>query len=79
MAEVARVLKSAGYTKVPSIKAPSFLLRLMSLFDRQARGMVPFLGIKAAFDNRATFDILDWKPTPLESSFREMAEALSAN
>ena len=79
MAEVARVLRSAGYTKVPSIKAPSFLLHLMSLFDRQARGMVPFLGVKAAFDNRATLDVLDWKPTPLESSFREMAKALSAN
>lgn len=77
MAEVARVLKSAGYTKVPSIRAPSFLLRFMSLFDPQARGMVPFLGVKAAFDNRATFEVLDWKPTPLESSFREMAKALS--
>ncbi|NDE17190.1 NAD-dependent epimerase/dehydratase family protein [bacterium] len=79
MSEVARVLKSAGYTKVPSIKAPSFMLRLMSLFDREARGMVPFLGIKTAFDNRATFDVLEWKPTPLENSFRDMASALSAN
>ncbi|NBQ52044.1 MAG: aldehyde reductase [Proteobacteria bacterium] len=79
MSEIARVLKNAGYSKVPSIKAPSFLLRLMSLFDRQSRGMVPFLGIKTAFDNRATFDVLEWKPTPLENSFREMANALSAN
>ena len=25
----------------------------MSLFDRQAKGMLPLLGKKAAFDNRA--------------------------
>jgi dihydroflavonol-4-reductase len=78
MATLASVLKSAGYNKVPSRRAPSFLLRFMGLFDREARGMVPFLGKKAAFDNRATFELLGWKPTPIESSFKEMAQALSA-
>jgi len=39
---------------------------------------VPFLGRKAAFDNRATFEHLDWQPTPIEVSFRDMARALSA-
>jgi dihydroflavonol-4-reductase len=78
MATLASVLRSAGYGKVPSRRAPSLLLRFMSLFDREARGMVPFLGKKAAFDNRATFELLDWKPTPIESSFKEMAKALSA-
>lgn len=77
MAALASVLKSEGYTKVPSRRAPSFMLRFMGLFDRQARGMVPFLGKKAAFDNRATFELLGWKPTPMESSFKEMAKALS--
>jgi hypothetical protein len=50
----------------------------MGLFDREARGMVPFLGQKVALDNRATFDLLDWKPTPMETSFKDMAQALSA-
>jgi dihydroflavonol-4-reductase len=78
MATLASVLKSAGFNKVPSRRAPSFMLRFMGLFDREARGMVPFLGKKAAFDNRATFELLDWKPTPIEASFKEMAQALSA-
>jgi dihydroflavonol-4-reductase len=77
LATLAGVLKSAGYSKVPSLRAPSFVLRFMGLFDREARGMVPFLGKKAAFDNRATFELLDWKPTPMESSFKDMAQALS--
>jgi dihydroflavonol-4-reductase len=77
MATVASILRSAGYSKVPSRRAPSFLLRFMGLFDREARGMVPFLGQKAVLDNRATFELLDWKPTPMETSFRDMAQALS--
>lgn len=78
MATLASVLRSAGYSKVPSRRAPSFLLRLMSIFDSEARGMVPFLGKKAAFDNRATFELLGWKPTPIEASLKEMAQSLSA-
>ncbi|NDG83599.1 MAG: NAD-dependent epimerase/dehydratase family protein [Proteobacteria bacterium] len=78
MATVAAVLKNAGYTKVPSRRAPSLLLKLMGLFDREAKGMIPFLGQRASFDNRATFEILEWKPTPMEKSFREMAASISS-
>jgi dihydroflavonol-4-reductase len=78
MATMASALRSAGYDKVPSRRAPSFMLRFMGIFDREARGMVPFLGKKATLDNRSTFELLDWKPTPIETSFQEMARALSA-
>jgi dihydroflavonol-4-reductase len=76
MSHFAAVLRGAGYSKVPSRKAPNFAIKMMSIFDRQARGMVPSLGKKAAFDNRATFDLLDWQPTPMERSFTEMAAAI---
>ena len=77
MATVARILREAGYSKVPSLRAPTFLLKFMSLFDREARGMLPFIGKTASFDNSATLAVLRWKPTPLDVSFREMAAALS--
>ncbi|MEI8251075.1 MAG: NAD-dependent epimerase/dehydratase family protein [Synechococcus sp. ELA057] len=77
MATVASLLRSEGYSKVPSRRAPSILLRLMGLFDREARGMAPFLGRKAAFDNRATYEHLDWQPTPIAVSFKDMARSLS--
>jgi len=51
-------------------------VRLMSLFDRQARGLLPFLGKRIAFDTSATSDILRWQPTPMEASFTEMAASL---
>jgi len=77
MTHFAAVLRDAGYSKVPTRKAPNIAIRLMSLFDRQAKGMLPSLGKKAAFDNRSTFDILDWQPTPIETSFKEMAASIA--
>lgn len=77
MAWFAEVLRTAGYSKVPSRKAPNVAIRMMSLFDREARGMLPSLGKRAAFDNQSTFDILDWQPTPMETSITEMAAAVS--
>ncbi|MEI6479336.1 MAG: NAD-dependent epimerase/dehydratase family protein [bacterium] len=77
MATLAKVLREAGYTKVPKLKAPNFLLKLMSLFDSEAKGMLPFLGKKVALDNSTTVKVLNWKPTPMANSFKEMAAAIS--
>ena len=41
IATVTRVLMEAGYTKVPSRTAPTALLKFMSLFDREVKGMPP--------------------------------------
>jgi hypothetical protein len=48
----------------------------MSLFDREAKGMLPLLNLSHSFDNHATFDVLKWIPTPIEVSLREMAASL---
>ena len=77
MQHFAQVLRDAGYSKAPSRRAPNAMIRLMSLFDRQARGMIPFLGRKASYENQPTFDILGWQPTPIEDSIREMAASIS--
>jgi len=77
MATVAQVLREAGYKKAPSMKAPTFLLKFMSKFDPEAKGMLPFVGRKASYDNSATFNVLKWKPTPMATSFREMAASIS--
>jgi len=77
MATVASILRKAGYSKVPSRRAPSFLLKFMGLFDRQVRGMLPFLGKVASYDTSATFQVLRWTPTPMETSLTDMAAAIS--
>jgi dihydroflavonol-4-reductase len=77
MSHVAQVLRNAGYSKVPSRKAPNFAIKAMSLFDPEAKGMVPQLGKRIAYDNHATYDVLGWQATPLETTLPEMAAALS--
>jgi dihydroflavonol-4-reductase len=78
MAEVANILKSGGYTKVSTRKAPNFAIKAMGLIDREARAMAPQLGKKISYDNHETFGILGWKPTQLKTTFLEMAGALSS-
>jgi dihydroflavonol-4-reductase len=77
MANVAKILRDAGYKKVPTMKAPTFVLKLMGLIDPEAKGMLPFIGKKAALDNSATIKILNWQPSPMANAFKEMAAALS--
>ena len=77
MAQLAAVLKSAGYSKVPSRRAPNLAIKLMSLVDREARGMLPQLGVRISYDTRQTRDILQWQATPLEATFVDMAKAIS--
>jgi dihydroflavonol-4-reductase len=77
MTTVAKVLNDAGYSRVSSRRAPTILLKIIGLFDAEVRGMLPFIGKAAAYDNQATIDVLQWEPTPLETSFREMAAAIS--
>jgi dihydroflavonol-4-reductase len=77
MSTLCGVLRNAGYDKVPHRKAPNFAIKLMSLFDREAKGMVPQLGKRVAYDTRATYDVLEWKPTPFETTLLEMATSLA--
>ena len=77
-AEVAQILKNNGY-KGPSTRvAPSFLLRFMSLFDREAKGMVGMLGMNLSADNSKTRSLFDWTPRPFEQSVIESAVAVQA-
>ena len=75
--QVAQVLKDQGY-KGPSTRvAPNFMLRFMSLFNREAKGMVGFLGMRLSSDNSKTRELFDWTPIPLDRSVLETAEKVS--
>lgn len=76
--DVAQILKDKGY-KGPSTRvAPSFLLRIMSLFDREAKGMVGLLGMHLSADNTQTRKLFDWTPIPFEQSVTETAAVVKA-
>jgi len=76
MMRVAQTLKDAGYKKVSTRRAPSFLLKLMAPFSKDLKGMVTFLGRKVGNDNSETKRVLGWVPTPMETSLIDMAASI---
>ena len=73
---IAELLKQNGHTKVSTRKAPTFLIRLMSLFSSEAKGMLPFIGKPTSFDISATTRVFKCEPRPLAETILEMAKYL---
>ena len=75
--EVTGILKKAGYKKASTRQAPKFLLKIMSLFDDQVKGLLPMVGERQTVANQETYEILGWEPTPMNQSLIETAESIS--
>ena len=78
MYEVAEVLSAAGYEKIKLKKAPSFMLKLIGLFDNKTKSLVPMLDKYVPCDNSLTVKILNWEPMPWEQAFIEHAKSIEA-
>jgi dihydroflavonol-4-reductase len=78
MYQVAEVLSAAGYEKIKLKKAPSFMLKLIGLFDNKTKSLVPMLDKYVPCDNSQTVEILNWKPMPWEQAFIEHAKSIEA-
>ena len=75
--EVTGILKNAGYKKASTRQAPKFLLKIMSIFDDQVKGLLPMVGERQTVANRDTYDILGWEPTSMKQSLIETAESIT--
>ena len=75
--EVTGILKNAGYKKASTRQAPKFLLKIMSIFDDQVKGLLPMVGERQTVANKDTYDILGWEPTSMKQSLIETAESIS--
>ena len=78
MYQVAEVLSAAGYEKIKLKKAPSFMLKLIGLFDNKTKSLVPMLDKYVPCDNSQTVKVLNWKPMPWEQAFIEHAKSIEA-
>lgn len=70
----ARLGRSAR--KVPSFEMPSFLVRLVAIFDSAARGVVAELGYQAKVDNSRTRKALGMEFIPVTESAPAIAQSL---
>jgi len=81
MIDIAKILKArlgAEAAKVPTGKAPDFLLRLVGLFDRDIAGVTGSLGRKRDFSSAKAQSTLGWRPRPLEETIVDCARSLVA-
>ena len=74
--ELAEILKSNGYNKVSTKKAPNFLLKIMANFSNDLKGMRPFIGNTFNGDISETTKIFNWKPIPLKKTVLDTAKSL---
>jgi len=74
---ICHVLRQNGFNKVPKIKAPTVLIKLMGLFDNEAKGMAPLLGKINRLDSSLTKETLNWEPTiPMEKMVIDLAKSI---
>ena len=74
--DIAKILKENGYNKVSTKKAPIFMIKLMSLFDSEAKGMVPIIGNTISSNNTETKEIFNWEPIPFEKTILDCAKSI---
>jgi dihydroflavonol-4-reductase len=70
--DFAKLLKGAGF-EVPTNKVPTWVLKIMALFDREAKGMLPLLDRNVECDNSETISLFNWEPRPLNNTLIEMS------
>lgn len=81
MADMATLLRARlgqAAAKVPTGKAPDFLLRLVALFDRDLQSVTPSLGRRREFSSAKAARILDWSPRPIDETILDCARSLIA-
>ena len=79
MADLAAMLRARlgdGAAKVPTTRAPDFVLRLASLFDRDLKSVTPGLGRRQEFTSAKAERLLGWRPRPLEETVVDCARSL---
>lgn len=73
---VAAILKENGYEKASPRKAPSFMVKFMSLFNREMKGMLPFVDAEISADIFPTKQVFNWKPLPFEQTVLDTAKSI---
>ena len=80
MKEMAEIVRQAlgSRARVPTRQMPDFVLRLVSIFDRPLRFIIPALGKKHANTSAKAQAVLGWKPRPARETLIACAEDLIA-
>lgn len=75
---VASILKENGYKKANPKKAPSFMVKFLSIFSSEMKGMLPFVDSMVSADISPTKNTFNWQPIPFEKTIVDTAKSIQA-
>ena len=81
MGDVAHVLRTElgdAAKKVPTRSMPDWVLRLLALFQRPVRFVLPLLGRKHVFTSAKARTVLGWDPRPAAVTLVDSARSAMA-
>ena len=81
MADVAGILRSelaAAADKAPTKEMPDLVLRIVAVFRRPVRFVVPLLGRKHVFTSAKARSALGWEPRPVATTVADSARSAMA-
>ncbi len=76
MAEILRTRMGDAASKVPTRELPTWLVRIVGLFDAEIRSAVPELGNRKHATAAKARERLGWSPRPAEDAIEASAESL---
>ncbi|KAH8896484.1 NAD(P)-binding protein [Thozetella sp. PMI_491] len=66
-------------SKVPTKEIPNMVVRTIAKVNKEAREIIPLLGIARAASNSSAKQILGWQPRPLQKTLVETIDSLVAH
>ncbi len=75
--EMASMIKDLGYDTAKPKEAPSWLLKIMSYFNSEVRGLLPFVDANITSDISTTRKTFNWKPIPFKKTIKDTALSIS--
>tara|TARA_B100001057_G_scaffold180624_2_gene181347 strand:- start:14188 stop:15195 length:1008 start_codon:yes stop_codon:yes gene_type:complete len=75
--DVAKVLKSNGFDKAPTLAVPVWLAKILANFSKELKIALPYLGrLRSVKNTSKAKDILGWNTRPAEESIVEIANQI---
>lgn len=75
---ITQLLKSNGFDKVGTGVAPNFMVKLLSYFNSDMKGMLPYVGKTYEADVSKTEAMFNWKSIPFEQMVLDTANSVNA-
>lgn len=75
--EITGLLKSNGYEKVGTGIVPNFMVKLLSNFNSEMKGMLPYVGKVYEGNVNKTKAVFNWQPIPFEKMVLDTAKSVS--